>query len=377
MAPLRVQLVDPPAFTPPYDRSLSAALAAEGLDVELVTSRFAYGPVPPAVGYEVSEPFYRTSARIGLDHPRLRQAARAAEHVPGMLAYRRRASNADLVHWQWLSIPRLDRHLLAPKRPRVYTMHWRLPPRASRLGSVLADLLARMDAVVSHTEDGRIRLVGEFGVPEDRLEVIPHGALDYLADQPDEQELPDELASVEGPVVLAFGLIRPYKGVDVLLEAFQGIEGAELWVVGMPMVPMEPLREQASRCRSRVRFVDRFVSDREIPAFMRRADLVVLPYREIQQSGVLYAALAFGKPLLLTDVGGFPEVAAHGAARLVAPSDPAALAAALGDLIEAPDELARLAEASEAAARGPYSWSEAATRTKALYDRLLGQAAGR
>ena len=64
-----------------------------------------------------------------------------------------------------------------------------------------------------------------------------------------------------------------------------------------------------------MRFVPRFVADDELPAYFQRADLVVLPYREIDQSGVLFTALAFGKPLLLSDVGGFPEVAATGAAR--------------------------------------------------------------
>ena len=93
---------------------------------------------------------------------------------------------------------------------------------------------------------------------------------------------------------------------------------------------VEPLREarRATR-RGRVRFVTRFVEDAEIPAIFRRADLVVLPYRDAEHSGVLYTGLAFGKPMVLSAVGGFPEVAEHGAARLVPPEDPAALAAAL------------------------------------------------
>ncbi len=59
---MRVQIVDPPAYTPPYDRSLCAALARHGADVELVTSRFDHGPVPPPDGYRVSELFHRRSA---------------------------------------------------------------------------------------------------------------------------------------------------------------------------------------------------------------------------------------------------------------------------------------------------------------------------
>ena len=82
-----------------------------------------------------------------------------------------------------------------------------------------------------------------------------------------------------------------------------------------------------------MRFVPRFVGDAELPAYFARADLVVLPYREIDQSGVLFTALAFGKPLLLSDVGGFPEVAATGAARTVPAGDAAALRARAAELL--------------------------------------------
>ncbi len=137
---------------------------------------------------------------------------------------------------------------------------------------------------------------------------------------------------------------------------------------------MGPLRELASRAKGTVRFVDRFVSDPEIPAFMRRADVVALPYRNIEQSGVLYTALAFGRPLLLSDVGGFPEVAELGAARTVPPDDPAALAAALRELLDDPAERERLGAGALAAAARPLLVGRDRPRTLALYERLLGSA---
>ena len=112
---------------------------------------------------------------------------------------------------------------------------------------------------------------------------------------------------------------------------------------------VEPLRELAAAAPGRVRFVTRFVEDAEIPAIFRRADLVALPYLDAEHSGVLYTGLAFGKPLVLSAVGGFPEVAATGAARLVPPGDAAALAAALGELVG--DEAARAELAAAAAPR--------------------------
>jgi len=368
---MRVQIVDPAAFTPPYDHALSGALSRAGAEVELVTAEFPYGPVPREAGYEVNELFYRRSSRTGAGASRRRRLLRAAEHLPGMLRHRRHARGADVVHYQWLPVPELDLRLLADVHPRLFTMHWRFPDPGSRIAGTLRRLLARMDAVVAHSEHGKGRLAADYGVPPERVEVIPHGAFDYLTRQRDERPLPDELAAVEGPVVLAFGLLRPYKGTDLLLEAFARIEGAELWVVGMPRMPMGPLRELAARAPGRVRFVERFVTDPEIPAFMRRADVVTLPYRNIEQSGVLYTALAFGRPLLLSDVGGFPEIGELGAARVVPRGDVDALAAALRGLLDDPGERERLAAAALAAAEGRYSWGEIGHRTVDLYRRLL------
>src|SRR6478752_8999306 len=103
---MKVQLVDPSAFTPPYDRALAAALARAGAEVELLTSRFLYGPVPAADGYRVEERFYRRSAARGLA-ARGRRARKMAEHVADMLSFRRNA-DTDVVHYQWLTVPGLD-----------------------------------------------------------------------------------------------------------------------------------------------------------------------------------------------------------------------------------------------------------------------------
>jgi glycosyltransferase involved in cell wall biosynthesis len=365
----RVQLVDPSAFTPPYDRALAAALAHQGAEVELLTSRFLYGPVPEPDGYRVSERFYRRSSERGLDAP-ARRALKAVEHL-GDMRRLRGALNADVVHYQWLTMPALDQHLLPPQRPRLITAHYVLPPRPSRRQVASArGLFGRMDAVVAHSEHGAARLRDEVGLDPARVRVIPHGAFDHFTHLPEEKPLPVELEGAEGPVILFFGLLRPYKGLDTLLRAFRELEGAELWIVGNPRMDLEPLQLLAAEAPGRVRFVTRFVDDAEIPAIFRRADVVALPYRDAEQSGVLYTGLAFGKPLVLSAVGGFPEVAASGAAQLVPPEDPAALAQALAELIADPPARERLAAAAREAAAGPYSWDAIARQTLTLYEEL-------
>jgi glycosyltransferase involved in cell wall biosynthesis len=362
---VRVHIVDPSAYTPPYDHELCGALARAGAEVELYTSAFAYGETPSPHGYPRVQLFYR--AARGASGGRARRALKLAEHVPDMLAYRRRARAADVVHFQWLPVQHLDGRLLPRGRPLVLTAHDVLPrePRAGQLRAQ-ARLYRRFDAIVVHSQRGRERLERELGVARERVHVIPHGALEHLREGPVAQA---PLAT-SGRVVLFFGLLRPYKGLDVLIEAWRGIEDAELWIVGMPRMDTSPLRAAAP---ANVRFLERFVSDAELRAVFGAADLVVLPYREADQSGVLFTALAFGKPLLLSDAGGFPELAAEGAARVVpAGSAPALHDALLELLADAPAREAMAARARELAG-GEYSWDAIAARTLALYESLLGE----
>jgi glycosyltransferase involved in cell wall biosynthesis len=374
---MRVQIVDPAAQTPPFDRALAAALARAGADVELVTSSFVHGEVAEPAGYRVAESFYRRSSTMR-SGSLLRRALGLAEHVPGMLRARRGASDADVVHYQWLTLPGIDAALLPKEPAKVWTAHGFLRASdSSGPGGLKASLgaLEKMDAVVALSEYGATRLA-EAGIAREKIEVIPHGALDYLAELP-ERPLPSELEGASGPVILLFGLIRPYKGADVLLRAFaeMDIEDAEVWIAGRPLgVDMDQLRRQADEVGGKVRFVDRFVSDSEVPALMRRADVVALPYRDAEQSGVLYTALAFGKAIVATSVGGFPEVAAAGEGEtiwLVPPDNHLALAGALSTVLKEPAERARLEAAARAAATGPYSWDAIAAQTLSLYQRLL------
>ena len=400
---MRVHVIDPSAYTPPYDHALCRALARAGAQVELYTSRFAYDAVAPAEGYARRELFYKLAHRGAAAGPRsrVRLALKAAEHVPEMLRYRRLARAADVAHFQWLTLQPLDVHLLPRRRaaaggarPKLVLTAHDVLPREPRPGQLAAQrrLYERVDAVVVHSEHGRRRLTGELGLAREHVHVIAHGVLrpwEGLAGAAGEAPqgraaLPPEFGEVEGPVVLFLGLLRPYKGLDVLLEAWQttadreggaGMRGAELWIVGMPRMELDSLRTAARAAEragaGRVRLLPRFVSGVETGAFMRRASLVVLPYREIDQSGVLFTALGAGKPLLLSDAGGFPEVAATGAARTVRAGDPAALAAALAELLGDDRALAEMARRARDAVAGPYSWEAIARAHLELYERLL------
>ena len=340
----------------------------------LYTSRFAYGTVPAPDGYARSESFYRLASHAR--SPRLRRGLKLVEHVPDMLAYGRRSRSAQIVHFQWLALQQLDGPLLPRGRPLVLTAHDVLP-REPRPGQRRAQrrLYRRFDAVIAHSRHGARRLTEELGVDPARVHVIPHGAFEHLAvgasePSPQAAEASPQAAAEGPPVVLYFGLIRPYKGLDVLLDAWgQGLDGAELWIVGMARMDTSGLR---ARAPASVHFDERFVDDSELPALFARAQLVVLPYREAEASGVLFTALAFGRPLLVSDAGALPELAATGAARVFPVGRPEALREGLVELLADPRARERMSQSAIAAARGTYSWQAVARQTIDLYETLLG-----
>lgn len=408
---IRVDLLDPPAYSPPYDHALATALARTGgARVRLLTSDFAYADVPVPDGYARVRRFYRRAT--GAPGSRRRQLTKLGSHIPDMLAYSRAAAGgADVAHFQWLTIPELDLRLLPRTLPVVLTIHD--PLRRGRAGasSALHLLDARafgaVDAVVVHSQFARAAVIAAHGLDPDLVHVIRHGALTPAAlaggpvtaqrsasDAPVAPEsvpaataplppasgpLPDELAGGPAdpvtPLVLCFGLIRPYKGIDALLSAWREVSGAELWIVGRPMLDIAPLVAAAP---ANVRFVPRFVTDAEQAALFARADIVVLPYERSDRfgfSGVLATALGAGKAIVLSAIGGFAEIGELGAAALVPPGDAVALSATLQHLIDDETERSRLAGTAARIAATEFSWEAVAAQTLALYERLLAERA--
>ena len=140
---------------------------------------------------------------------------------------------------------------------------------------------------------------------------------------------------LEGDVLLFFGFVRRYKGLDILIEALPKVLASRpvtLVVAGEFYEPVEPLRARIAQLglTERVRVLDRYVPDEEVGDLVAAADCVVLPYRSATQSGVVLVAYAGGCPVISTAVGGLPEVVDDGVTGfLVPPEDPAALAQAI------------------------------------------------
>jgi glycosyltransferase involved in cell wall biosynthesis len=362
---MRVALLDPPSFTAPYDHALASALARRGHEVTLLTSPFTHGEAPAPDGYRREEVFLPVSSRLVRRSPRsrLRLPLKGLEYVPSALRLLRRTHQLepDMVHVQWLAIPRYDVHWLRRLgRPTVLTAHDVLPRRA-RNARAWGEALALADRVVVQSQRA-LEQLAELGVERERLVRVQHPVF----------ESGIEAQPPSGSTILFFGLIREYKGLDVLLRALRELPEARLVVAGDPLDPVEPLRSLAAELgvADRVEWRLGFLPDEEIPRLMQEATLVALPYRKIDSSGVLATALGHGRPAVVTDVGGLPDaIRDFGAGLVVPPDDAEALAAAIGGLL-ADGAALQQAFAGAEAARRALTWDAAAARHEALYEEI-------
>jgi glycosyltransferase involved in cell wall biosynthesis len=350
---MRVVVADPPAYTPPYDRSLCAALARAGIDVELVTSRFRFGSVAAADGYEAREWFYPLSSRM--DGTRLRLAVKALEHPLGMARFV--AAKPDVIHVQWLGAPEVDRWMFRPRSPAVLTAHDVIPRRTLSKTAMWRTVFGRFERVVVHSERGREQLA-DFGIQESKLCVIGHPVFR------------SEIARADdGRTALCLGLIRPYKGTEDSVQAVLAVDGARLLVVGDPRVPLEGLRRTAG---DRAEWRLGYLPDSELRRALSEATVALFPYRaEIDVSGALLQVLGAGVPAIVYDIGGLGEVVGRfGAGRVVPPGDVDAMSAALAELLGDTRALAAARRGAEQA-REELTWDASAAAHLELYRELV------
>lgn len=379
---MKVAVLDPSAFTPPYDHHLCKGLASHTETVRLVASKKPFFDNQLQRPYTLDTHFYKyTDSLFPDDSPKsFRLAFKGCEHMWDMLRLisMLREFNPDIIHFQWLPLPLVDQWFLSRLRrisPILFTVHDSNPfhdASSSRLQLLGAnDVLDKFDRLIAHTEFTKQELQ-DSDIPERKISIVPHGVLPYstpdsTSDQTDSQR------------VLFFGTLKPYKGLRILFRAFAQLpaeiqEQTELYIAGQPQMPMAPLKNLAAELtiESNIRWDLRYIPDEQVPVLFQSADIVAFPYREIDQSGALMTALQFGKPIVATAVGGFPEVLDDGVhGRLVAPDDPDAFADGLAQLLRNPESAAAMGAAVQTLAETTYSWDEIASKTVSIYRELL------
>jgi glycosyltransferase involved in cell wall biosynthesis len=319
----------------------------------------------------------------------LRRLRMSLLHLRAVAGFLRR--RPDVVHFQWLVNRVQDYKFIKLLRlvgiPAVYTAH-DVEPHMTASPKDRVELQRLYDSaarIIVHAESNKRELVSVFAVDPSKIAVIPHGSYDFLRLRvPLSKETARERVGVprEKRVVLFFGLIKRYKGLEYLVEAFEEVRGrvrdAFLLIVGDVFAGDPEGHRYYSqmidglRGRDDVLCVASYVPVEAVGLYLTAADVVVLPYTRTYQSGVLLAAYAAGRPVVVTDTGGLSEVVEEGRSGLVVPPENAkALANAIGDILADSERLNAMGERARHLATALYGWDAIASRTIALYESVV------
>jgi glycosyltransferase involved in cell wall biosynthesis len=387
---LKVLVVNPSLFIPYYDYHLSRALVEIGTSVTMVGRPLRQHEQLANEPFALADLFYRWTARYdeAWRTSRLGQISKGFEHAFGLWALERLAmeQGTDVVHFQWLVLPFLDRIALGRLRRRcglVLTVHnaeigtHSTSSAIGRLGAIFHSLgqkgaLFGFDRYIVHSAKAFYRLI-ELGITPERIVHLPHPPLTLDAPVP-QHSAP---AADERRDILFFGSIKPYKGVDVLIEA--GIAMAatrrdfRITIAGRPYQSMEELRTRIARAGAEdvFRFDLDFLSDARLAAYLAAASVLVFPYREIDGSGALSHAIRFGKPIVASRVGGFAESPFKDYIEMVPPEDASALAATLTELLDKPERLRELGRQASTLQSLLPSWIDYAQACRTVYREIL------
>ena len=329
----------------------------------------------PTSASQIARQLDRERVNLQFFHlPRYREPANLAMvwHVRRQL----KALHPNLLHitfWHWWGTPGLG---LFTSLPLVATVHdvnphpgdkswWSNPAVAYPLQWRWAD------QVIVHANADRQKLVSSYGCQPDRVQVIPIGAYDFYKawGRGDRLERPD--------TVLFFGRIWAYKGLDVLIDAepliTREVPGARIVIAGTGDSFDQYRQTMVNPDHFEVH--DQFIPDEMVAELFQSAAVVVLPYIEASQSGVIPIAYAFGKPVVATNVGGIPDVVDHGqTGYLVPPNDPTSLAEAVIALLRDRKTRLEMGQKAQEKAKRELSWASIAEQTMHVYEKALTSA---
>lgn len=370
-----------------YAYNLSRALAERGHEVTLLTT----------TGYELEGEGLPANVRlvrlIARFTPRITSWPKALQSLVRKIetifdacavALFARRLRPDILHFHCTNPASLVYHLLFRllRIPLVATAHVVTPhEEIPWQGAVYRCIHRSAQLVIAHSEFDRQRLLEEFAVDSERTVVIPHGEYGFFeravagGSTAPEREAARRSFGLEPhhEVALFFGYIREYKGLDLLFEAWPTVVAerpkARLLVAGDPVRLNSARREELEAWATRLGAVHRFayIPFSDVARYFAAADLLVMPYRHISQSGVLYLALSLGVPVVATRVGALPEVLRDGtSALLVPPESPADLALGLIQALGDANLRGRLADGGRQVAE-EHSWPAIAARTESAF----------
>lgn len=387
---MHVWVVDPRNYTPYYDYSLCKALGELGCRVQWLTRHYSYDRIENRDGLTIEYAF-DLSLPAALNSDRLERSLVPLVYLPTLLGFVRRIQRdqPDILHVQWAPMPLVDwllfRAVQNMSTRLVYTVHNILPHEQCRWHTrFYRKLYESADQLIVHSGATARRLCQLFGISENRVTAIVQGNVSDFAEVVSKQQARHTLElDSEAKVLLFFGIIRPYKGLQCLLKAVHRVRRAipdvRLLIVGhvhrndnwsryFDLIEQFGLADVVTVHMT-------FVPHSQLGVYFGAADVVVLPYVSATDSAVLTTAYSFGRPVVTTHVGGLPEIVEEGqSGRLVPPNDCEALAEALVDLLSDSAQLERMGNFARHLADTRHAWPGIARATLEVYESLYRDA---
>jgi glycosyltransferase involved in cell wall biosynthesis len=228
----------------------------------------------------------------------------------------------------------------------------------------------RVTRFVLHAEAVKSSFCARYSVPTNRVAIVPLGVLDVFREWIDSPVQEDERT------VLFFGRLSPYKGLDILMQAAplvaSQVPGVRFVIAGCPIrgyeIPDIPVLPNGSVIEP----ITDYISNTKLAKLFQQASVVVCPYTEATQSGIVLTAYAFGKPVVATRVGGLPEYMEDGVTGyLVLPRNVQALAEAIIKLLQDPMTRRRMREDTRRKVETGLSWESIAAQTVSVYEEAV------
>lgn len=297
-------------------------------------------------------------------------------------------SNVEIVHFQFLRRKYIDTLYSVVLKlsgvKLVYTAHNVLPHEHKYIDRILNSFVFRiMDSIIVHSEFIKNKLLDNYSVSSEKVHIIPHGNFDvYLSGNTlSKQEARTQLGIDDHDnVILFFGYIREYKGLDLALEAFDmaclDCQDLKLIIAGAPhnheiKSKYQKLIEKMS-FKEQVVFKFDFIAFDDVAKYFTASDVVLLPYRKIDHSGIVHLAYSFGRAVIATQVGDFAEVVADTkSGYLVRKDDPADMARGIVAAFSDKKWLAEAGEYAKWLSENSFSWEVIGKETRKVYEKLL------
>ena len=376
-----------------YDYSLCHELHKKNINLTLITNW--YYEYDKLSNFKVEKIFFKYSENLEVNI--VRKVIRGLEYCFNMLNLLNRYSkeSPDIIHIQWLLFYQFDylwlrllRYLLRLKNTKIIlTAHNILPHiNGYKYKNILEKIYSQVDGIIVHSEvlkEQMIKIFGEkgkgwsicvtsIGVENDLLKKVDQNILNTYRDK-------IKSSKVKGYKFLFAGIIHKNKGLDILVKAWGNhineFPNDKLYIVGNPTYNMNDELKYIKKHRASISTSFGYKSDEELLAYFLECDFAVLPYKEASQSGVLFTAFTFGKPVIVTKVGALPEVVnIVKGGYIIYPNNPDLLFKAMDKASNIPrDELVKWSKNIRKKTFENYSWNNIAKITLNFYRDLFNK----